>query len=151
MRHSAWLSTSPRKPDPNERKDSSVPRYKSLEGTPRAELPTVDGAEHLLEILFDIGPVVSNGFGASPISEQEIWCWQQNRQTPLSSWECATIRQLSKEYANMLQDAQDPSCPPPFVGTGDVDISVIKKQTDSFFAQMEGIAAAYDRTAGGRK
>lgn len=85
----------------------------------QAELPPVDEGGHLLDVLFQIGPVVATGFGAAPISELELAAWQFNQHTRLEPWECAIIRQLSREYAAMLSEATNPNCPAPYTVDAD--------------------------------
>lgn len=95
-------------------------------------LPEVGAGDYLIEILFDIGPVCSNGMGAVPISEQEIAAWQFNRQTRLKAWECQYLRELSREYASMLHSGTDMHCPPPYAGAQRNDENQKKRVQNAF-------------------
>jgi hypothetical protein len=109
------LATAPEKPEKN-KKQQPVPRAKSAFHKPHSTMPDVECGQYLLDILYEIGPVSSNGFGAAPVSELELLCWQLNRGVRLSPWECETVMRLSREYASMTHQARDPYCPPPFGG-----------------------------------
>jgi hypothetical protein len=71
-------------------------------------------APGLTEILFDAGPILQGGMGASPLTATELRAWQQGTGTRLTPWEFRTLRTLSSAYLSELQQASDPSRPPPF-------------------------------------
>lgn len=77
-------------------------------------MPPIEFGGHLVEILFDIGPATSTGFGPAPISEAELAAWQFNRGIRLRPWECETIRRLSREYVRMMHLAEKQGMPPPY-------------------------------------
>lgn len=82
--------------------------------------PLAFEASYLIEILFEIGPTQPFGMGGQiGISELEMQAWQANRSLKLTAWEASTLRHLSREYAAMLGEAQNPNCPAPWT---DVDI-----------------------------
>lgn len=92
VRQHAWYSTVP--------ENSSKPRRSGL-----AEpiMPTVPWqTNYLLEMLFDIGPVMPTGMSNGSISEQELRAYQDNQSITLTWWECSILRMLSREYAAQL-------------------------------------------------
>jgi hypothetical protein len=81
----------------------------------RPQMPPVSQYEQtLIELLFDIGPVVSLGMGGQvAISESDIGWYRLNRRCALTTAECATLRTLSRVYASAInyahaKDAQAP-------------------------------------------
>lgn len=78
-------------------------------------LPPLTAGAHLIEILFEIGPVRYLGMGgAVSIDEQDVHAWQCNQGVALNPWENRVIRRLSRDYAYMLGQASDVNCPPPY-------------------------------------
>jgi hypothetical protein len=79
-------------------------------------MPHVEAGAHLLEILFEVGPAKPAGMGGQVgIDEVDLVAWQHNQCVTLTPWEAKAIRTLSKEYAYMLGQASDATCPSPWV------------------------------------
>ena len=69
----------------------------------------------LIELLFDIGPVVPLGMGGTAgISEADIGWYRLNRRCALTTAECATLRTLSRVYASAIGYAHEKDCPAPW-------------------------------------
>jgi len=103
-RYDAWLNTVPEKQE--------KPRS-AFHSEKRPPLP--DGGEHLLQLLFEIGPCQMVGMGGwAAISEQELLAWQVNQGLRLSGWECSTVRRLSAAYAHQRGISTDKNCPSPW-------------------------------------
>ena len=103
VKQAAWLNTVPEK--------QKRPRRE----TKHTGMPPVNAGGYLLEILFEIGPTKPAGMaGQVGIDEADLLAWQVNQQIGLRPWEAGAIRLLSREYAGMLADASDPSCPAPW-------------------------------------
>ena len=71
-------------------------------------------ALHLVEHLFEIGPLMAAGMGAGPITHQEILAWQVLTGTALQPWEARMLRRLSCEYLNETHRAETLGCEPPW-------------------------------------
>ena len=79
-------------------------------------MPPVEAGAHLIEILFEVGPTKVAGMGGQVgIDEIDLTAWQYNQGVKLTPWEAKAVRILSKEYAYMLSEASEASCPPPWV------------------------------------
>lgn len=95
-------------------------------------LPPVTAGAHLLDILFEIGPVKPASMGGTvAIDEQDLYAWQCNQGVDLTAWEARTIRVLSREYSHMLTQAADPACPPPFVPEDFINTAKRQKIADA--------------------
>jgi len=104
VRHSAWLDTVPDK------------QSKARRETRSTQMPPLDGGEHLVGLLFEIGPVTPGAMGAmAPISDQDLRAWQLNQGVKLTPWECRTLRELSRAYCGQLAESRDVHCPPPWI------------------------------------
>lgn len=120
MQQSAWLNTIPEK--------HKQPRR----ATRGDQLPPLAFGLHLIEILFEIGPVKPAGMGGTlAIDEQDVYAWQCNQDIALSAWEARTLRRLSREYSYMLTQASEPSCPAPYVPEEYINAERRKKIADA--------------------
>ena len=74
-------------------------RYQRIEQkNPEAQelkLPDIAGAEYLIELLHEAGPVGSNGYGVEGLKWSEIHSWLATTGLFFSSWEVVLIKQLS--------------------------------------------------------
>lgn len=77
------------------------------------DMPEVEGAEHVLGYLFEIGPVLVGSMGDTPLSHAEIAAWQRNTGVELSSWEARSMLRLSRDYLAQNQKAQKMDCKSP--------------------------------------
>jgi hypothetical protein len=119
----AWLNTAPERPKAPQKANVKRSSFEPPEPTRldslmkrdlQPDLPDPGPAAHLIDYLFDMGPVMSGGMGPVPLSHSEIQAWQQNTGVELRAWEASTLRRLSIEYLSTSADARDPSCPAPF-------------------------------------
>ena len=77
------------------------------------ELPELT-APHLIGYLWEVGPVVSGGMGAAPVSFCEIQAWQASAGLDLSPWELRLLRKLSNDYLAESHAAEEPGHPSPW-------------------------------------
>lgn len=122
VRYLAWLQAVPESPRPKKAERGAMlqppSRIEAMgERADDLEYPPCD-AGYLVKYLFDVGPVEAGGMGPVPLSHTEIEAWQRNTGIELSRWEACTLRDLSKAYLAMSQDATHPSCPPPWTPQG---------------------------------
>jgi hypothetical protein len=89
--------------------------YETLRDRWTPELPPVDFGEHLIPILFEIGPVVPVGMGASNITCEHINPWCARMAIELQPWESRWLIQLSKEYLAEDRKACKHFAPAPWV------------------------------------
>jgi len=111
--------------------------------------PPLRAGHHILEVLFEVGPVQSAGMGGlTAISELELWAWQVNRDHPLSSWDVSLVRRLSGVYATQAMESRAPSCPPPYVPPRE---AVPQEQRDRIAKEMENWAKRLERQLSGKR
>lgn len=79
------------------------------------DLPPPGLAAHLVEYLLDVGPVLSTGFGPSPVTHGELAAWQANTGVELQPWEVRGIRRLSGIYLEQAEQSRAADCPPPWL------------------------------------
>lgn len=104
VRQAAWLNTIP--------KNGKRPRREIKSDA----MPPLGAGAYLVEILFEVGPSKPIGMGGNcAIDEVDLAAWMANQQVNLNPWEAKTVRQLSREYAAMLNEAVEPNTPPPWV------------------------------------
>jgi len=120
VRHSAWLSAAPDKPESDKSKAPSKTRVQRLKDSARDEdfepdMPPAGAAEYLLRHFWQAGPTK----GDAAIDNTELRNYQENEGIRLSPWECKTLRRLSIEYLNESFKAAKPDCPPPFTESTD--------------------------------
>lgn len=99
------------------------------------EMPEMMGFEYLVQYLFEVGPVGSNGFGPEPLSWQEIEAWSRLTQTDLDTWEALTLRKLSADYSSQLSKSADPKCKAP--DQPELSREQIAEDVEAFFDRME--------------
>lgn len=109
MRQVAWLNTAP---TPGKATPTSAPRKTRMQklqadGTSPA-MPPLWRGEHLLDYLWDVGPVMGSGMGAAALTYGELHAWQANTGIALQPWEAQLLRHLSREYAAEAAQATAP-------------------------------------------
>ena len=77
--------------------------------TAALEPPPLLGCGHLLEWMFECGPVNEGGMGLSPLSWQDIESWSRQTGVNATGWESGVIKTLSSAYLNEYQQAKDPA------------------------------------------
>lgn len=98
---------------PNKRKRTRLEYYQA-QGSALVELPAVDGFEHVLNALFDVGPVKAGFNSREALGYTDIVAYMSATKTDLTGHECRMIRRMSRAYADQLVDSKDPNCPPPY-------------------------------------
>jgi hypothetical protein len=78
------------------------------------DMPPCD-ADHLLEYLFDAGPVMFSGGTRVALSSNELVQWQRGTGISLDPWEFKLLRQLSRAYLAQSLAAEDSAEPAPFL------------------------------------
>lgn len=75
---------------------------------------------YLVEILIEVGPVQSTGFGVEAVTEERLRAWQDNRHIELPPWEITMVRRLSQEYIRASAEAEEPGAPAPYKSNIDI-------------------------------
>lgn len=83
------------------------------------DMPPLSGLEYLLNLLWEIGPVMTGAMGAGPLTHGEIEAAQRNLGIRLTPWECRTLRRLSIEYLNESSAATKRHARPPWLAPGE--------------------------------
>jgi hypothetical protein len=100
-----WLNVLPDKSD--------ITRLEQIKRSGR----NVKWPEHELHYLFDllleIGPIVSNDMGSSPLTWQDIQSYQSVIGFDIRPWEAKILRTASIEYLTQMRVAVKANCPPP--------------------------------------
>jgi len=78
------------------------------------DYPPQSSCHYLVNLLFEAGPVLSGGMGASSLTHSEILAYQANTGTRLTAWEAREIRRLSRVYLDEAHKAEEPDCPQPY-------------------------------------
>lgn len=117
VRHSAWLHAAPKRPEKS--KDAPVSRLKKMrqdrkDETYMPDMPPLEGGEHLIGYLWEVGPVMPAGMGNSAVTHQEIVAWEKLTGIDLQAWEARWLRALSGEYMAAHHAAQEPTAPAPW-------------------------------------
>lgn len=100
-------------------------------------LPEVQGGEHLLGYLYEVGPIMA---GARPLTHQEIAFWQLNIGVQLEPWEVRFIFRLSREHAAQLHLSEKRDCPAPWK-SDQADVTTLKRSTaDGLRKYLSGMA-----------
>ena len=112
---------------PEGAKHSRLKSYKDLdENSSFLSLPSLDGAEYLVTMLFEAGLIQSTGMGVSALSWSEIESWLRVTQLDLSVWERLTIKSMSDTYAAALGSSTKRDTPAPYTH---VDEALIADRT----------------------
>ena len=77
-------------------------------------MPPLNGGRYLLDYLLDVGPVVSGGMSAAPVTSRELMPWCEETGIRLQPWEAKCIRRLSRDYLAESHKAEKRNCPPPW-------------------------------------
>lgn len=77
-------------------------------------MPPSQFKSHMLEYFWEIGPTMSGGMGAIPLTHGEIESWQRNIGIKLSAWECRALKWLSLAYLSESHKATKRDCPAPW-------------------------------------
>jgi len=104
----AWLHSAPKALNKDEtRKPRIVEFYKE---DPRLKLPNCEEAEYMTGYFRLSGMSGSNGYGAVPLTWQEIQAFDNCSGLHLDSWERRQLRNMSQVYCNVK--AENPNISP---------------------------------------
>ena len=78
------------------------------------DLPPIERGAYLVAYLFEAGPMLVCGMGASPLTFSEIEAWCGRVGIELRPWESRYMRRLSREYLNESQRAEKRDCQAPW-------------------------------------
>jgi len=110
-----------------------------LEQNQQSRFPPLDWGRHLIEWLFEAGPVLSTGMGLAPLCDRDLVAWQENQGLLLTGWECSTMIRLSRIYANGISQYTDPRSIPPW--SPDVREESVKAATEAMQGWLKKLAS----------
>jgi hypothetical protein len=119
---------------------SQQTRQKTLEGSGEIVYPELEGAEHIVEYLYEVGPVLHNGDGVIPITWTELSNWSKSVGLALTAWEYQTIRGLSVLFAQEASLSKDPKRIAPW-NNGRIDRKVIASGIEKAFQNFAKMQA----------
>lgn len=127
---------------PEGRKTSRLKSYKDLdENSSFLKLPKLDGADYLVNLLFEAGLLESTGMGAAALSWSEIESWLRVTQLDLSVWERLTIKSMSEVYVAELSTATKKDSPAPYIHADEIhaaDRAQVADKLKNAFAFLRG-------------
>lgn len=101
-----------------------------------APLPQVECGGYLLRYLQEVGPVLTFGMGATPVTFSEIAAWEGAKGLELQPWESQMLRRLSREYLAQSQRSTAHDCPAPWVATQAVDRDAVSRRVSSMLSAL---------------
>ena len=102
---------------------------------------------HLIGLVMEIGPVIANDMGRSPIGWIDIAGWQKAMGVQLEPWTCRLIRKLSLEYLSESRKAEDVDCPEPFAEVNEAQRETVDAKIRRIFDGLLSTEAATQRTS----
>lgn len=82
-------------------------------------MPPIEAGHYLLGYFWEVGPAMSGGMGAAPLTHTEILSWSALVGVVLQPWEARALRRLSIEYVNESQNATKRGAPAPWAEDAD--------------------------------
>lgn len=79
-----------------------------------------DTVLHVLEWLYEVGPVISDSMGRRPLRYDDLTAWMQLAGPLLTPWEASTLVQMSSMYSAGLYRGERGE-PMPMTGDDDED------------------------------
>lgn len=131
----AWLNAVPRGS-----KNSRLKSFKERdEDSPLLKLPKTDGAEYLVDLLYEAGLFESNGMAATALSWQEIQSWLNCTKLELTPWEIMTIKDMSNVYVAEFNQASAKDRPAPYLYVDElkVDRDAVEKKLRNVFQSLK--------------
>lgn len=121
VRTVAWLHATLKPPQKSRKSkraaDHDAPRITRQEKFQAEDIehtmPDAGPAAYLLDIFFDVGPVLYSSMGESPIGYEQLVAWEQAHGVRLLPWEVGTLRSLSLAYLGEKVRSEDPSVAAP--------------------------------------
>lgn len=118
VKHLAWLASCPDDSSKSKDKRTRFARYEAKSpDSPQLILPEIDGAEYLVNLLHEAGPVGSNGYGVEGLKWPDIYSWIALTGLFLCPWELRLIKELSEVYASEYNKSNGKDVPPPYSQT----------------------------------
>ncbi len=126
VRQFAWLTVERDRPkDDTSAKDKSVPSYMlpsrleqmridKKDSSYQPLMPPVEAGKHIVDFLFEFGPLVRSGDGSGPMTHTEIRNFQENTGVEFDSWGARLLFKLSREYYSESNRAKSVDCPEPW-------------------------------------
>ena len=78
-------------------------------------MPPVSGFGNLVDILFEVGPVLEGAMGPVRLTNEELLAWQTNSKRRLAPWACKLLIRLSREYRDEMSKADKRGAKPPWI------------------------------------
>lgn len=148
MRHQAWLSSCPDDTTKSKDKRNRFTRYSSVNpDATELNLPDIDGAEYLVELLHEAGPVGSNGYGVEGLKWSEINSWLTLTGLFLCPWEIALIKELSEEFASEFNNSNGKAAPAPYTAITK-NLPTTEELNDKFSRIFNGMQVVDTRNKG---
>lgn len=119
-----------------EEKEESRWELLSIENSPLLELPETEGAEYLLDYLFEVGPMNTLGMGPSPITYTDIKHWSEITNTHISPLDAHLLRHLSREYVSQFNASKENNAPAPALE----DQKTIEEQRSTVVSKFKAFA-----------
>jgi len=92
---------------------------------------------HLIEYLYEVGPIGSTGMGPSSINWVELKAWADMAQVQMTGWEARTLRTLSRVYLDQYMKSEDKATPSPF----EVSLGFTEEKNDNVANVFKAAAA----------
>jgi hypothetical protein len=78
------------------------------------QLPPLSCGEHLIEYLFEVGPMIAGGMGPVAVDWPHLDAWQRCVGLVLPPWQSRLLIRLSNDYIDEWLKAQDDTRPAPW-------------------------------------
>lgn len=120
VRHLAWLHAVP-----DGKKQSRLQAFESrTEDAPQLKLPPIEGAEYLVQLLFEAGLVKRREGGFDGLEWIDIQAWLGVTDLTLSTWEKLLIKNMSQAYASEYNLSLNGSRLPPYMHVDDDEAKI---------------------------
>lgn len=103
----AWLHAVPEKKKESRGEEL---RRRFGEDCREVDLPSVDGCEHLVSYLFEVGPSVRG----EELTHGDLRSYQENTGTFLDEFDASMMVRMSREYLAQYRKASAKTCPAPW-------------------------------------
>jgi hypothetical protein len=135
VRQIAWLSC---KPGEKAKESRAETIEKENPDSAYLVLPEILDCGNLLDYLKELGfDEKGGGFGAVPLTFQEIHSWAALTRTILTAWEVLALRKLSAAFVDQCRLAAKPDCPAPWQGYVDPTPEIQTKVSNFFAAFLD--------------
>jgi hypothetical protein len=87
---------------------------------------------YLINILFEVGPTDTSGFGGR-LTDTALLHWQRNNNIRLQPWECKHLIRLSSVWIEQIKESEEPNCPAPYEVITTSTRELVSRKVDAFF------------------